>query len=228
MKNVPCKEAGNVPVMELQNIVFGYLPEQPVLNGISLKIHAGEALQLTGANGCGKTTLLKLLNGLIFPDEGEYLFLGEPVTKKRMADQAYAKGLHQKIGYVWQNPDAQLFCSSVEEEIAFGPVQMGLSPIEIQKRVQDALQLLNISHLKHRAPYTLSGGEKKKTAIGAILTMNPQIWILDEPMNDLDAAAQSWLTELLTSLQAAGKTIVFTSHEERLATALRATKKDLA
>ena len=105
---------------------------------------------------------------------------------------------------------------------------MGLSPIEIQKRVQDALQLLNISHLKHRAPYTLSGGEKKKTAIGAILTMNPQIWILDEPMNDLDAAAQSWLTELLTSLQAAGKTIVFTSHEERLATALRATKKDLA
>lgn len=220
--NTPAK------VIQLRNVSFGYLPGQPLFHQLSLQVAAGEALQLIGANGCGKTTLLKLLNGLIFPDEGEYLFLGEPVTKKRMADPAYAKGLHQKIGYVWQNPDAQLFCSSVEEEIAFGPVQMGLSPIEIQKRVQDALQLLNISHLKHRAPYTLSGGEKKKTAIGAILTMNPQIWILDEPMNDLDAAAQSWLTELLTSLQAAGKTIIFTSHEKRLATALRATKKDLA
>lgn len=215
-------------VIQLKNISFSYLPGQPLFHQLSLQIAAGEALQLIGANGCGKTTLLKLLNGLIFPDAGEYLFLGEPVTKKRMADQAYAKNLHQKIGYVWQNPDAQLFCSSVEEEIAFGPVQMGLSPLEIQKRVEDTLKLLQISHLKHRAPYTLSGGEKKKTAIGAILAMNPQIWILDEPMNDLDAAAQSWLTDFLTSLQTAGKTIIFTSHEKKLATALHATKKDLA
>ncbi|MGM9540096.1 energy-coupling factor ABC transporter ATP-binding protein [Anaerovibrio sp.] len=228
MKNTSREAAGSTPVMELQNIGFGYLPGQPVLHDISLKIHAGEAMQLTGANGCGKTTLIKLLNGIVFPDRGSYLFLGEPLTKRKLADSAYAKKFHQQLGYVWQNPDAQLFCSSVEEEIAFGPVQMGLSPVEIKKRVEDTLQLLQISHLRHRTPYTLSGGEKKKTAIGAILSMNPRIWILDEPMNDLDAAAQSWLTDFLTSLQAAGKTIIFTSHEEQLAAALRATKKDLA
>ena len=154
--------------------------------------------------------------------------MGEPVTRQRLADSAYAKWFHQKIGYVWQNPDAQLFCSSVEEEIAFGPAQMGLSPAEIRQRTDDTLALLHIEHLRHRAPYTLSGGEKKKTAIGTILAINPQIWVLDEPMNDLDATAQLWLADLLYSLQKAGKTIIFTSHEQQLAATLHATKKDLA
>ena len=232
MKNTPNNitdsTAGCTPVIELQDITFSYLPEKPLLQDISLKIHAGAALQLTGANGCGKTTLIRLLNGIAFPDRGTYLFMGEPVTRQRLADIAYANCFHQKIGYVWQNPDAQLFCSSVEEEIAFGPAQMGLSPAEIRQRTDDTLALLHIEHLRHRAPYTLSGGEKKKTAIGTILAINPQIWVLDEPMNDLDAAAQLWLADLLYSLQKAGKTIIFTSHEQQLAATLHATKKDLA
>ena len=232
MKNTPNNitdsTAGCTPVIELQDITFSYLPEKPLLQDISLKIHAGPALQLTGANGCGKTTLIRLLNGITFPDRGTYLFMGEPVTRQRLADSAYAKWFHQKIGYVWQNPDGQLFCSSVEEEIAFGPAQMGLSPAEIRQRTDDTLALLHIEHLRHRAPYTLSGGEKKKTAIGTILAINPQIWVLDEPMNDLDATAQLWLADLLSSLQKAGKTIIFTSHEQQLAATLHATKKDLA
>lgn len=232
MKNAPNNitdsTAYSTPVIELQDITFSYLPEQPLLQDFSLRIDAGAALQLTGANGCGKTTLIRLLNGIAFPDKGTYLFMGEPVTKQRLADSAYAKWFHQKIGYVWQNPDAQLFCSSVEEEIAFGPAQMGLSPAEIRQRTDDTLALLNLEHLRHRAPYTLSGGEKKKTAIGTILAINPQIWVLDEPMNDLDAAAQLWLADLLSSLQQAGKTIIFTSHEQQLAATLQATKKDLA
>ena len=232
MKNTPNNitdsTAGCTPVIELQDITFSYLPEQPLLQDISLKIHAGAALQLTGANGCGKTTLIRLLNGIAFPDRGTYLFMGEPVTRQRLADSAYAKWYHQKIGYVWQNPDAQLFCSSVEEEIAFGPAQMGLSLAEIRQRTDDTLALLHIEHLRHRAPYTLSAGEKKKTAIGTILAITPQIWVLDEPMNDLDATAQLWLADLLSSLQKAGKTIIFTSHEQQLAATLHATKKDLA
>lgn len=232
MKNTPNNitdsTAGCTPVIELQDITFSYLPEQPLLQDFNLQVNAGDALQLTGANGCGKTTLIRLLNGIAFPDRGTYLFMGEPVTRQRLADSAYAKWFHQKIGYVWQNPDAQLFCSSVEEEIAFGPAQMGLSPAEIRQRTDDTLALLNLEHLRHRAPYTLSGGEKKKTAIGTILAINPQIWVLDEPMNDLDAAAQLWLADLLSSLQQAGKTIIFTSHEQQLAATLHATKKDLA
>lgn len=228
MKNTPNNITDSTPVIELQDITFSYLPEKPLLQDISLKIHAGAALQLTGANGCGKTTLIRLLNGIAFPDRGTYLFMGEPVTRQRLADSAYAKWFHKKIGYVWQNPDAQLFCSSVEEEIAFGPAQMGLSPAEIRQRTDDTLALLHIEHLRHRAPYTLSGGEKKKTAIGTILAINPQIWVLDEPMNDLDATAQLWLADLLYSLQKAGKTIIFTSHEQQLAATLHATKKDLA
>ena len=232
MKNTPNNitdsTAGCTRVIGLQDITCSYLAEQPLLQDFNLQVNAGDALQLTGANGCGKTTLIRLLNGIAFPDRGTYLFMGEPVTRQRLADSAYAKWFHQKIGYVWQNPDAQLFCSSVEEEIAFGPAQMGLSPAEIRQRTDDTLALLHIEHLRHRAPYTLSGGEKKKTAIGTILAINPQIWVLDEPMNDLDAAAQLWLADLLYSLQKAGKTIIFTSHEQQLAATLHATKKDLA
>lgn len=228
MKNTPNNITDSTPVIELQYITFSYLPEKPLLQDFNLQVNAGDALQLTGANGCGKTTLIRLLNGIAFPDRGTYLFMGEPVTRQRLADSAYAKWFHQKIGYVWQNPDTQLFCSSVEEEIAFGPAQMGLSPAEIRQRTDDTLALLHIEHLRHRAPYTLSGGEKKKTAIGTILAINPQIWVLDEPMNDLDAAAQLWLADLLYSLQKAGKTIIFTSHEQQLAATLHATKKDLA
>ena len=205
-----------LPIITLKNITLAYEATPPVLQNFSCEIQAGETLHLKGDNGCGKTTLLKLLNGLLLPQQGKYIFQGTEVTKELLAQQIWSKSFHQKIGYLWQKPEAQLFCSSVEEELAFGPVQMGLKMAEIQQRVQDSLELLGISHLRQRTPYTLSGGEQKKTAIGAILTMNPQIWILDEPMNDLDLQAQSWLIDFLSSLKKAGKTIIFTSHHQQL------------
>lgn len=205
-----------LPIIELKNITLGYEASQPILHDFSCEIYASETIHLTGDNGCGKTTLLKLLNGLIQPQEGEYIFQGTKITPELLSQQSLAKSFHQKIGYLWQKPEAQLFCSSVEEELAFAPLQMGLALTEIQKRVQDTLALLGITHLSQRTPYTLSGGEQKKVAIGSLLTMNPQIWILDEPMNDLDRQSQSWLIDFLSSLKTAGKTIIFTSHHPQL------------
>ena len=188
----------------------------PVLRGLNMNIENGDIYGFLGHNGCGKTTLLKLLNGLLLPLQGQYIFQGTEVSRKLLQQQSWSKSFHQKIGYLWQKPESQLFCSTVEEELAFGPLQMGLTKEKIQHRVQDTLELLGIEHLRERTPYTLSGGEQKKTAIGAILTMNPTIWILDEPMNDLDRQSQSWLIDFLTSLKTAGKTIIFTSHHQQL------------
>ena len=185
---------------------------EPVLRHISFTIKKGEAVLLTGPNGSGKTTLLRLLNGLVFPELGTYTFEGTAITAKKMREHRYSKYFHQRVGYVWQNPDAQLFCASVEEELAFGPLQMGLPETEVHQRVEDALAYFSLAKLRDKAPYFLSGGEKKRTALASIFTMNPAVWTLDEPENFLDAESQTWLTQFLQSLKDAGKTIIMTSH----------------
>ncbi|MBR2179833.1 MAG: ABC transporter ATP-binding protein [Selenomonadaceae bacterium] len=202
-------------MIELKGICYAY-DGNPVLRSINLSIGKGETVALYGANGSGKSTLLKLINGIIFPEVGEYWFENEKITPKLMRDHKYSKYFHQRIGFVWQNPDVQLFCGSVEEELAFGPEQMGLSESEVNQRVEDALKLLGIEKLRYRAPYYLSGGEKKKTAIASILTMNPTIWTLDEPLSALDEQTKTWLTGFLLELKKAGKTIVFSSHDSNL------------
>ena len=202
-------------MIELTDISYSYY-EDVVLENLSLNIKEGEAVAICGDNGSGKSTLLKLINGLIFPQKGTYKFDGVEITEKQMDNSGFSKDFHQKIGFVWQNPDTQLFCSSVEEELAFGPMQMGLSEEEINKRVEDSLELLGLKHLRKRPPYYLSGGEKKKTAIASILTMNPTVWTLDEPLSSLDKKTREWLIDFLKALKQAGKTIVFSSHETSL------------
>ena len=206
-------------MIELNDISYSYYQDE-VLSHFSLNIKEGESIAVCGDNGSGKSTLLKLINGLIFPKNGYYKFEGIEITEKQMEIAEYSKLFHQKIGFVWQNPDTQLFCSSVEEELAFGPIQMGLSEEEIQKRVNDTLELLDLTKLKNRPPYYLSGGEKKKTAIASILTMNPSVWTLDEPLSSLDKKTRDWLIEFLQALKKAGKTIIFSSHETTLVEAL--------
>ena len=199
-------------MIELHDICYAY-DENPILKHLNLHVNKGEAVALYGPNGAGKSTLLKMINGLIFPEIGEYIFEGTKITSELMADHKYSKFFHQRIGFVWQNPDVQLFCSTVEEELAFGPEQMGLSEAEVNRRVEDALSLLGLNKLRHRAPYYLSGGEKKKTAIASILTMNPTVWTLDEPLSALDEMTKVWLTEFLLELKHAGKTLIFSSHD---------------
>ena len=202
-------------MIEIKDVSFSYL-EVNALNNISLSIQKGEAVSLIGANGSGKSTLLKLINGIISPDKGIYKFNGEEITQKKLKGTKFAKNFHQKIGFVFQNSDTQLFCADVYDEIAFGPRQMGMSEENVKKRVDDCLDLLNIQKFKNRQPYHLSGGEKRKVAISCVLALNPEVLVLDEPMSGLDPRTQRWLVNFLIELNKSGKTLIISTHNLEL------------
>ena len=198
--------------MKLRDVSFEYLPDETVLKDINLDIYSGEKVVILGANGSGKSSLLKILNGLIFPSKGEYSAFGQPVTEETLNDEQFSKAFRQRIGFIFQNSDAQLFSTNVWEEIAFGPLQMKLNFKEVNDRVNGVIQMLNLESFKDRAPYRLSGGEKKKVAIASILSINPEVLILDEPTNGLDPRTQRWLINLLVELNNAGKTLITCTH----------------
>lgn len=200
-------------MIKLDDICFAY-DSTPVLKHFSTEIADGEFVVIKGDNGCGKSTLLNIINALEYAEIGTYTFDGTVIDKKAMKNEQFAKAFHQKIGYVFQNTDAQLFCSSVYDEIAFAPRQMQLDEAEIAKRVDDMLKLTGTEHLKERAPFHLSMGEKKKVAVASVLAMNPQVLILDEPMNFLDKKSRQWLVEFLNQMHAVGKTIIIVSHTD--------------
>lgn len=200
-------------MIKLDDICFAY-DITPVLKHFSTEIADGEFVVIKGDNGCGKSTLLNIINALEFAEIGTYTFDGTVIDKKAMKNEQFAKAFHQKIGYVFQNTDAQLFCSSVYDEIAFAPRQMQLDEAEVAKRVEDILKLTGTEHLKERAPFHLSMGEKKKVAVASVLAMNPQVLILDEPMNFLDKKSRLWLVEFLNQMHSIGKTIIIVSHTD--------------
>lgn len=200
-------------MIKLDDICFAY-DSTPVLKHFSTEVADGEFVVIKGDNGCGKSTLLNIINALEFAEIGTYTFDGTVIDKKAMKNEQFAKAFHQKIGYVFQNTDAQLFCSSVYDEIAFAPRQMQLDKAEVAKRVDDMLKLTGTEHLKERAPFHLSMGEKKKVAVASVLAMNPQVLILDEPMNFLDKKSREWLVEFLNQMHTVGKTIIIVSHTD--------------
>lgn len=200
-------------MIKLDDICFAY-DSTPVLKHFSTEIADGKFVVIKGDNGCGKSTLLNIINALEFAEIGTYTFDGTVIDKKAVKNEQFAKAFHQKIGYVFQNTDAQLFCSSVYDEIAFAPRQMQLDEAEIAKRVDDMLKLTGTEHLKERAPFHLSMGEKKKVAVASVLAMNPQVLILDEPMNFLDKKSREWLVDFLNQMHSAGKTIIIVSHTD--------------
>jgi cobalt/nickel transport system ATP-binding protein len=202
-------------MIEIKGVYYSY-SDVIALNNINLEIKPGEAIALMGANGCGKSTLLKLINGIISPDRGYYRFNGEDITHKKLQDSKFSKLFHRKIGFVFQNSDTQLFCSSVYDEIAFGPRQMGMDEAEVNSRVNDCLELLGIQDLKNRIPYHLSGGEKRKVAIACVMSLNPEVLVLDEPVNGLDPKTQRWLVDFLNKLNKTGKTLITSTHNLEL------------
>lgn len=203
------------PIINLSHISYNY-EETSALNDISLKIYAGELIFFTGPNGCGKSTLFKLLNGLIFPTKGKYYFDNKKIDKNTLQDNIFTKNFHKRIGYIFQNPDVQLFNATVYDEIAFGPRQMNLNEEIIHQRVNELLIYLNIQHLQDRPPYHLSGGEQKKVALAAILALNPDVLMIDEPLNGLDNKTRQWFKDFLMDFIKANKTILISTHEQEL------------
>ena len=200
-------------IIALKNINYTYPGNIVSLKNINISVKKGELFSIIGHNGCGKTTLLNILNALVFPDSGEVVFKGENVGEKILRDKAFVTKFRQNMGFIFQNPDIQLFNPTVYDELLFAPMQLNMPHEMAVERVEETLSYLGIGHLRDRQPYLLSGGEKKRVAIGSVLTQNPEILLIDEPLAGLDPKTQTFVTELLLELNHAGKTIIFTTHQ---------------
>lgn len=178
-------------IVDYINIAYSYPDGSKALEKLNIRIHHGESVAIVGANGAGKSTMLKLLAGILVPVQGEIRLGNIPVTKKTLSM------IRQQIGFTFQNPEDQLFNTSVYNDVAFGPRNYGLDEKEVERRVIKALQTVGIEHLMHRAPHKLSGGEKRAAAIATVLSMEPSILAMDEPSSGLDPRSRRRLIELL-------------------------------
>ena len=184
-------------MIDLNQVGFAYKENIPVLKDISLSIEEGASVGLVGANGAGKSTLMKLLVGLLKPTSGQVQICGLNVEKKNLAE------IRRRIGYVFQDADNQLFMSTVYEDIAFGPLNYGLSRDEVERKVQAAMEQTGTTHLKDQPVYQMSGGEKRLVSIATILAMEPDCILMDEPEAALDPRNRRRLIELLKTLKPA-------------------------
>ncbi|VBB06778.1 abc transporter [Lucifera butyrica] len=194
-------------MLELRNIQFAYHPSTPVLRNISLTVTQGEFLAVIGRNGSGKTTLTRLIMALKKPTGGEILLHGRPAGHLTPADMA------RHIGYVFQNPDRQIFRDTVALEASYGPEQLGYSPQQTEALTREALAAVGLSSLTGAYPPSLSRGQKQRLAIASALTMKPAMLILDEPTSGQDARERERLAVLLTTLHQAGLTILLITHD---------------
>ena len=203
-------------IFDLRNVSYSYVGKIDALKDVTLKIDRGELVSIIGSNGSGKSTLLAILNGLIYPSSGEFYAFENQITEDvfdAIKDNEFRTYFRTKVGFVFQNSDVQLFSPTVYEEIAFGPLQLNVTPEEVKTRVEDVLDMMNIAKLRDRSPHTLSGGEKKKVCIATVLVNNPDVLLLDEPSAGLDPRTQLWLVELLQELGQAGKTVITATHD---------------
>ena len=192
-------------ILETEHLSFTYPGESTTLSEIGFQVAKGTKVFFHGANGAGKTTLFQCLVGLLKPDSGEIRIHGEAVPK--------AKERMNRIGIVFQNADDQIIAGSVFEEIAFGPINMGLSKEDVLQRVDETLTMMNLEHLRDKAPHFLSHGEKKRVAIASVLSMRRDIVILDEPTAGLDAFQSEELIAILNRLTDEGHTLLIATHD---------------
>ena len=202
-------------MIELKNVTYKYDDGALALDNINLNLEKGKCYCLTGPNGCGKSTLFRILNGLSFPTRGQYLFDGTEITEKYLHNKKNASAFHSRIGYLFQNSETQLFTRSVEDEIAFGLYQLELPDDEIHKRTEHFLEALSLADMRHRAPFNLSGGEKKRCALAAVLAMEPDVLILDEPLNSLDEDGEKFVLECIRNLKSPDRLIIAASHNSQ-------------
>lgn len=200
-------------MIELKNIYFGYKGKQSVIHDVSLTINSGDFIAIAGRNGSGKTTLTRLIMALLKPSAGEILFQNSVISNVTPAKMAH------HIGYVFQNPDRQIFHDTVAEETAYGPKQLGYNPEEIKVFVKEALAVTGLSELADAYPLSLSKGQKQRLTIASALAMQPKMLILDEPTSGQDARERDELLRLLLTLNAQGKTILLVTHDMELLSA---------
>ena len=199
-------------LFELEDVSFRYPTGAEVLKNVNLVIYKGERVAILGPNGGGKTTLLELLDGLFAASQGTVRGMGMILNEATInSKEMYA--FRRKVGFVFQDTDIELFSPTVAEDIAFGPRHLGISEAEIEESVERSLNLLNIEQIKDKHPYNLSGGEKRKAAIAAVLSIDPEVLLLDEPTADLDPKSRAELIGIIDGLNCQGKTIITATHD---------------
>lgn len=194
-------------MIEAKDVHFSYANRIEALKGVSLTIKDGEFLAIMGQNGAGKSTFVKQFNGLLKPTSGVVLVDGVETTKTSVATLA------RNVGFVFQNPDHQLFSETVEEEIAFALKNFGFPADVVQNRVTWALELLSLTQYRKTSPFLLSGGERKRVALASVLAWDPQTLILDEPTIGQDHEQKEKLTQFIMQMQSQGKTVVIVTHD---------------
>ena len=196
-------------ILEARNLSYSYEDSSSsALNGLSLSVTRGSKIAVMGANGSGKSTFFLCCNGILKPDQGELLFKGQPVSysKKNLLE------LRSKVGIVFQNPDTQLFCASVYQEISFGPLNLGIPEKEAAEAVENIIETLEITDFRHRPAHALSGGQKKQVALADILVMKPEIMILDEPFAALDPVHTRIIHQQIDKMCTSGMTVLLATH----------------
>ncbi|MCK6383006.1 MAG: energy-coupling factor ABC transporter ATP-binding protein [Rhodocyclaceae bacterium] len=202
-------------MIALDGIRYAWPDAPPVLDGVSLAVKEGERLVLLGANGSGKSTLLKLMNGLVAPQAGSFSYCGEAVSPARLKSGAFARRFRSEVVLLFQHPEAMLFNQTVRDEIAYGPRQLGFA--DAADRAERWAAALGLTPLLDAQPFSLSGGQKQKLALAAILALEPRVLLLDEPSASLDPRASGWLVDYLLDC---GKTVVTSTHNLSMAAEL--------
>ncbi|MGV8074439.1 MAG: energy-coupling factor ABC transporter ATP-binding protein [Syntrophobacteraceae bacterium] len=191
-------------IVEVRDLQYTYPDGNMALRGVSFRITHGETVAIVGGNGAGKSTLLLHLNGCLIPEAGVVRIGDFPLNKDTLQQ------VRRTVGMVFQDPDDQLFMPTVYDDVAFGPLNLGLTMEDVEERVNNALSIVGATHLKNRPPYRLSGGEKRSVAIASVLSMSPSILVMDEPSSNLDPKARRQLIRLLRTFE---HTIIIATHD---------------
>lgn len=197
-------------MITVEGLRYVYEGGVQALNGINLRVSKGEYVAIVGGNGSGKTTLAKCLNGLLKPTSGTVNVAGRSTAEMRVAELA------RVIGYAFQNPDHQLFCATVDEEVRFGPTNLGYPEEAVSAKVERAIESMSLGHLRKEAPLSLRLGERRRVSIASVLSMDPEVLILDEPTTGLDAEESTELMERLRQFNEEGRTVILITHDMKL------------
>ncbi len=196
-----------MPILEVKNVSFSYGQKEKALKGVSFSVEKGEFLAIVGHNGSGKSTLAKLLNGLLKPTGGEVVVDGFSSNDKNAVFE-----IRKRVGMVFQNPDNQLIASIVEDDIAFGPENLGVAREEIGKRIDFALHAVGMEDFRKATPERLSGGQKQRIAIAGVLALKPQVLVLDESTAMLDPQGRKEIAAVIDNLRKSGVSVIAITH----------------